>query len=355
VSGWPFSSAELTAGLRRYFAEPALQVLGWREQPLPFAHHSDRAAGRVRGLHVDYAVDPSTLSVECVLKEPQGGTPAGLAGAGRREVGLYRSLAPQLPMPVPALVAAHPAGDWLVLETVEPEVAPAQWSADHYHAGVRTLAALHERFWNLGDDLAAYPWLGRPVTSDFEVHVHGAAQSLAAIIRDQRPGLLAGSTETLTALGQIISQADRVVEPLRLAPHSLLHGDFWPGNVALQSDGEMVVYDWKLVSVGPVQLDVVALLTSSRWELGALPLAGSEILSLYRQELAQRVHIGWSEDEWALAWDHALLWRFVQTMLGWAAEAPPLVFEARAQAFVDLWLEPVLAAARRRLAPILAF
>ncbi|MCI0438412.1 MAG: hypothetical protein L0177_04700, partial [Chloroflexi bacterium] len=69
----------------------------------------------------------------------------------------------------------------------------------------------------------------------------------------------------------------------------------------------------------------------------------------------QRVHIGWSEDEWALAWDHALLWRFVQTMLGWAAEAPPLVFEAHASAFVDIWLEPVLSAARRRLAPIFAF
>jgi len=355
VSAWPFSSAELTAGLRRYFAEPALQVRGWRERPLPFAHHSDRAAGRVRGLHVDYAAGPNDLSVECVLKEPQGGTPAGLAGAGRREVGLYRSLASQLPMPVPALVAAHPAGDWLVLETVEAEVAPAAWSADHYHAAIIALTALHERFWNLGDDLAAYPWLARPVAGDFEVHVHGAARSLAAIIRDQRPALLADSTETLTTLGQIISQADRVVEPLRLAPHTLLHGDFWPGNVALQTDGEMVVYGWKLVGVGPVQLDLVALVTSSRWELGALPLDEAEILSLYRQELAQRVQVSWLEDEWALLWDHALLWRFVQTMLGWAADVPLPVFEARASAFANIWLEPVRAAAGRRLAPIFAF
>jgi len=355
VSAWPFSSAELTAGLRRYFAEPALQVRGWRERPLPFAHHSDRAAGRVRGLHVDYAAGPNDLSVECVLKEPQGGTPAGLAGAGRREVGLYRSLASQLPMPVPALVAAHPAGDWLVLETVEAEVAPAAWSADHYHAAIIALTALHERFWNLGDDLAAYPWLARPVAGDFEVHVHGAARSLAAIIRDQRPALLADSTETLTTLGQIISQADRVVEPLRLAPHTLLHGDFWPGNVALQADGEMVVYDWQLAGIGPGLLDIVTFLTSSRWECGPLPVSDDELRALYREEIAYRIGFRWSEADWQAAWDYALLWRFIQEMIGWVARVPPEVFEARAQPFTEVWLEPVLAAADRRLAPMIAF
>ena len=50
---WPFSTGELTAGLRRYFAEPGLQIDGLAEQPLPAALQSDR--GSVRGLRVSYS------------------------------------------------------------------------------------------------------------------------------------------------------------------------------------------------------------------------------------------------------------------------------------------------------------
>ena len=41
----------------------------------------------------------------------------------------------------------------------------------------------------------------------------------------------------------------------------------------------------------------------------------------------------------------------MQEMLPWVASAAPDEFAAREQQFDDVWLQPVLAAASRRLAP----
>jgi aminoglycoside phosphotransferase (APT) family kinase protein len=352
LSHWPFTVAELTAGLRRYFAESALRVSALHERPLPAGARA--VSHRVRGLRVEYCIgagDP--VGVECVVKEPQGATRAGLAGAGRREAGLYHSLAAHLPMETPALIAYDLAGDWLVLEAVEAEVAPDAWSADDYRRAVRTLAALHERFWNLAEDLAAYPWLARPLTNDFEVHVYAAAQAVEKMMRDDWPHLITGSFTVLNALGQIISQVEAIAQPLRAEPQTLLHGELQPSNVALQADGEMVVLDWELAGPGPGVLDLAAFITACRWERPDLPVAGDELIALYRAEMAERVGIRWADDEWAALWDHALLWRFTQEMLDWAANAPREAFAAHEAQFEEIWLRPVLAMVERQLRPVL--
>lgn len=344
---WPFTLAELTAGLRRYLAEPTLQVRSLSERPLT----GEGRVGRVRGLHVEYEVGRAVVGLECVVKEPQGATRAGLAGVGLREVGLYRSLVAHLPLATPALIAADASGDWLVLEAVEVEIAPQAWRAEDYGRGMTALAALHERFWNLADDLAAYNWLARPLTRDLEIHVYAAARAVEQMMRADWPPLITGSVRVLGVFGQIISQVEAVVEPLRAAPQTLLHGDFWPGNVALQADGEMVVFDWQLVGLGPGVLDVVTFLTTSRWHRPDLPAGDDDLIALYRREMAQRVGACWSDEEWARLWEHALMWRFTQEMFGWLTDTPHAAFEARAAQFEALWLRPVLAAAERRLRP----
>jgi hypothetical protein len=358
---WPFSTAELTAGLRRYFAEPALQVTELAEQPLPAALHSSR--GRVRGLRVSYVVGAATFSVDCVVKEPASGARPGLANAGLREAGVYRSLSIQLPMPTPALIASHPDGAWLVIEAVEAPGAPEPWTADEYLQALALLARLHERFWGLADDLGAYPWLARPLTLDYEIHVYAAAQALGEIVRQEWPPLIAHSLQTLGSLGQIISQAEQVVAPLRAAPFTLLHGDFWAGNIVRDDDGDLVVLDWQLAGLGPGVLDLVVFLTTSQWASRSpaepsasiappeLPLAPAKLISRYRREIARLLGLRWSDAEWAELWDHALLWRFLQEMLPWLASVSRAEFLAREQLFADVWLSPVLAAADRRLGP----
>jgi len=114
-----------------------------------------------------------------------------------------------------------------------------------------------------------------------------------------------------------------------------------------------VVFDWQLAGLGPGVLDLAAFITGSEWERRPLPIARDELIALYRAEMAQRLNVQWTDDHWALLWDSALLWRFTQEMFGWAASAPREEFTARAAAFRDIWLDPALAAAARRLRPVL--
>jgi hypothetical protein len=251
------------------------------------------------------------------------------------------------------LIAADPSGSWLVLEAVE--AVPAVWGADDYQQAITLLARLHERFWGLADDLAAYPWLARPLTLDYEIHVYAAATALGQIVRDEWPPLIAHSPQTLGTLGQIIFQAEKVVQPLRMVPFTLLHGDFWAGNVVRDAEGDMIVLDWQLAGIGPGVLDLVVMITTGQWmprlPASALPLPQPKLIARYRREIARLLGLRWSDAEWSELWDHALLWRFMQEMLPWVASVAPAEFDARERLFDEVWLDPVLAAAGRRLAP----
>jgi len=350
MSEWPFTQAELTAGLRRYFAESALNVTRVETRALP--HRVEFAKTHVRGLNVTYQIGESVLTIRCVVKELQGATRAGFTSAGLREAGLYRSLAAHLPLATPTLIAYDPAGDWFILEEVEDNTPPEQWRAADFRQAVILLTELHERFWKLHDDLTAYPWLAHPLASDFELYVYAAAQMVEQLIIADRPRLITGSMRVLGALGQIISQAEQVVAPLRAAPYTLLHGDFAPHNLALQAEGDFVVFDWKSASLGPGILDLVAFVMACQWELAVWPGDSAELVTLYRHEIAHRVAMTWTDDEWALLWDHALLWHFTQSILEWVVTTPAAEFDARAERFEQVWLQPVLAATERRLRPM---
>lgn len=354
MTSWPFTSAELTAGLRRYFAEPTLRVVGLSEYTLQNFIPALDAPAQVRGLNVAYAVGHYQLAMKAIVKEPVGINRSGLAGVGRREVGVYRSLASQLPMATPTLIAADPAGEWLVIEAVEWDVGPRDWQAEHYQRAMYSLVDLHERFWGLDEDLAAYPWLARPLGNDFGVHLHAAAQALAKLVADDWPPSLTHSAETLHTLGQIVSQGEHIIAPLQAIPYTLLHGNAWPGSMSLRADGEVIALDWRLASVGPGLLDLVALIFNSQWRLRKLPVTADALITLYRAELTHRLNITWSEIEWATLWDCALLWHFLQAPLPWLGHAPRAALTNDIlRAFTEVWLTPVLAAAARRLAPTL--
>lgn len=353
---WPFSRAQLTAGLRRYFADSSLIVTASVEQPLAAPPAGPGRPAQRRGLRVEYTAGGQAgrpLAVECVVKEPRGLNRPGLAGGGLREVGVYRSLAAQLPMQTPALIAADPDGAWLVLEAVGGRLAGADWTAEHYRQAVIALAALHERFWNLGEDLAVYPWLARPLTTDFEIYVLAAVGAMEKMVIDDHHRRITGSLEVLTSLGQMLTQVEAMAGRLRSAPLTLLHGAYQPGAIALPEDDELVVSDWHLAGVGPGVLDLVAFVNAARWDRPDLPVPAQELAGLYRAEMQARVGMAWDDAEWDELFDHALMWRFTQEMLGWAANATPAEFQACAAQFESIWLQPVLAAAGRRLRPVL--
>jgi hypothetical protein len=343
---WPFARGELTAGLRRHLRRPDLTVLDVRPVTVQYQRPS---VGRVRGLQVAFQAEGEEGSCSLVLKEPQGATRAGLAGAGRREVGVYASLAPGLPILSPALITAAPTGDWLVLEAIRPVRPADRWRAEDYWKAVRGLAALHERFWGLRDDLDAFPWLGRPLESDFGVHVAAAAQAIERIVTSGRPEALASRPDRVAMLARLTAQADGIIRPLLALPATLLHGDYWPGNIAIAAQGRQFVIDWQMASVGPGVLDLFTFVTKSQWWFGQLPVDPGEIVECYRGELAERIGATWSEKVWSTLWEHARLWRFLQEWVDLLAATPDAVLGTNVRALEELWLEPVAEAVAARL------
>jgi hypothetical protein len=345
---WPFPLSELTAGLRRHLGQPRLRVVRlWQEQL-----ERRSGIGTLRGLGVE--VQPGDESgklqrLSFVVKEPVGATRAGLAGVGLREVGVYRALAGQLPLVTPRLVAADQGGDWLVMERLPAGRPPEAWSPADHHAAIAGLARLHDRFWGLAEDLSIYRWLGRPLTADFDIHVQAARAAVEKIVQQRAPSILARSPGRLAAVAQLLHEAERVAEPLRAAPQTLLHGDFWPGNLSLLADGRLAAFDWQLASVGPFAIDLLVFINNSRWWAGDLPVAASDLIAAYRAAMGSGPGQQWTDDEWQLLWDHAVMWRFMQEWLDLLAVMPPALVEARASLLEDIWVRPVMEAIERRL------
>ena len=344
---WPFTRADLTAGLRRLLVDPTIQIQEARLATLPF--HKP-AIGRVRGLAVETSGRRGDTSILLAVKEAVGTTRIGLAGVGRREAGVYRYLVPQGPMRAPRLVAASPAGHWLVLEAIPLGKNPARWSHGDYRSALVALAELHDRFWGLGDDLNTFPWLSRPLDTDFEVHVAAAAHAIEHIVEHGSPASIAGAPSRLEMLARLTARAEEIIAPLRAEPATLLHGDYWAGNIAVQTDGTQIVYDWQLTGVGPAVLDVVNFVKKSEWWFGALPISPADLAGIYRNEIARRPGITWPDEDWDRIWDHALMWRFLQEWLDLLAAIPEALLLTSAEQLDRVWLDPVEAAIHRRLA-----
>lgn len=343
---WPFSRSDLMAGLRRSLKDTTLQIDV--VQPMKVEHRQP-SIGRIRGLEVDYRGQHAQGRIALILKEPLGTTRTGLAGAGRREVGFYRSLASEVPMHTPELIASSAAGDWLLLEFLDTKRQPSHWRSEDYLQAVGALAALHNRFRGLAVDLEAFPWLGDPLESDFAVHRAAADKAIERITKAAKPEPLAGFPGRRWILERLVDEADQVIQPLLEEPATLLHGDYWPGNIAVGEEDRQTVYDWQLAGIGPGIMDLLVFINKADWWFGPLPVDPQTLVESYRHQLADRGGVQWTDDRWQLLWDHALMWRFIQEWLDLLAAVPLPVLATRAEQLDRVWLQPVEDALTRRL------
>jgi hypothetical protein len=344
---WPFTHAGLTAGLRRYYQDTSIVIDIVNVFAMPDRRPS---IGHIQGFQVHFHSRGGLGECRLVLKEPLGTTRAGLAGAGRREVGVYSSLSTHLPLSTPAMIVGSPSGDWLVLEAIEDISASDDWDADAYISAIDALVDLHDRFWDLGEDLQAYPWLSRPLDADFEVHVIAAEQAYQRIVEEGRPRAVAGRPARMHVMQALIQNAAALVAPLLDEPATLLHGDYWPGNIAILPDDALMVYDWQLAGVGPGVIDLLVFINKSVWWFGELPLTVDEIIDYYRRSIAARVGREWSQNDWDLLWDHALMWRFLQEWVDVIAVTPEALLTTQERLLETLWLKPIDEAVKRRIA-----
>jgi hypothetical protein len=343
---WPFSLPELIAGLRRHLSDTSVIVTKVDSLAMP-----DRqpAIGYLRALRVEYETSDGQGIINLVVKEPRGTTRTGLAGAGRREVGVYQTLAEDFPMATPKLISASAVGHWLILESFVSVRSPSSWTAGDYSQAIEALTRLHDRFWDLGKDLTAFPWLSKPLGADFEIHITAAANAIERIVYQGLPAPLVEAHEPLQMLANLTMHADQIILPLQQQPPTFLHGDYWPGNIAIRSDGSQIVYDWQLAGVGPGILDLLVFTNKSMWHFNSLPVDPQEIIANYREGMLKLSGVSWDESEWAMLWDHALMWRFLQEWVDLLAASPGSLLETRAEQLTSVWFDPVAAAVSRRL------
>ena len=343
---WPFSLSDLTAGLRKYLDDPTLAVGDVQPMTLPF---QKPAIGRVRGIGVSYRARKSTGRLSLVVKEPAGSTRIGLAGVGRREVGVYRHLGPQLPLAMPKFIAGSPNGNWIILEAILFGRSPSLWTQAVFFEAIDNLIRLHDRFWGLREDLGNFAWLSRPLEGDFDVYLAAATHAIDRILRQGTPASLARSPERLALLKRLTEQAGAIADPLRQETATLLHGDYWPGNIALDRDGRLVVYDWQLTGIGPPILDLLTFVKKTEWWFPGAAVSTAEIVQHYRDGIAGLQGQRWNDDSWDRLWDHALLWRFLQEWLDLLAAIPESLLVASSGQLEEVWLDPVAQALARQL------
>lgn len=343
---WAFTKAELTAGMRRRLSDSSLLITELKEINMK---SSRPATGRIRGVQVVYQGSSGTEVLEMAAKEPHNTTRSGTAGAGRREAAFYQNLADQVPFDTPKLWAADKGGKWMVMDLLSPFRLPEYWGKSDYLLAVDMLVQLHYRFLGLGDDLTAYPWLSRPLTSDKQVHLKAAANSVKRIVEGKAASQLSRDKGLALDLEKLVRNGKKIAAYLMKEKATLLHGDYWPGNLCLTGEGSLAGFDWQQAGVGPGILDLVSLVQNSRWWFSPLPWQMGEIHERYRRSFEKCSECSWDAGAWEELWDYGLMWKFLTEWAPLLAEIPEPVLDTRFHLLRDTWLEPVRKAVVKRL------
>lgn len=337
------------AGLRRYLDASDLRLGEITPIPLPDTVPGtleNDAGTRLRAMSVGVSIDGENFNLPLVLKEPPVSENGRvLRAVGQREYGVYRRLGPHLPLLVPGLVVGDEQAGWFVLEVLTNLRPAPAWQVEDYDEAVSNLVSMHDRFWGLSEDLTNYPWLAQPFGADYADTIMAASASVHSLIADQPLPQLAPYFDTFSRLIQV---SDEIVAPLRQTPATLIHGDYWPGNIARPIDGRQIVFDWQLAGMGPAILDIVGFAQSVRLHLDP-PQSVEAIIQRYRQQSSALTTPEWNDKHFEALWDHALLWLFIVKWLGKLATMPENLYAQIHQRFVTVWLEPVIAALKTRI------
>lgn len=341
---WAFSRSELMAGLRHYTSDPSLKIIDLTSQTIPYQRPG---RGRIRGFRVVCESDQGLMYFDMVVKESLGVTRAGTINAGWREVSLYRNLVELFPVNVPNLVTADPNGDWLVLNLVPGNCSPEDWGESEYLMAIDHLVRLHDRFWGLSEDLCTYNFLDRPLDVDLEIYTQAASTGLKRLQDRSSGSLLNQNNDLLSTLNTLVNHIGQIANALRKEPATLLHGDYWPGNLIVYPPENLCIIDWQRAAIGPAVLDLQWFIQNSAWFLEKIPIEQNTLIEYYREKLFQANGWSWSDETWAAMMDYALLWIFITDWSDLLAIIPNSLLRARFEQLQKIWLEPIRVAVER--------
>jgi aminoglycoside phosphotransferase (APT) family kinase protein len=213
-----------------------------------------------------------------------------LSGLLQTEVRFYREVAPSVPIPQPAVLAAECArgrGTTLVLADLAEGGAflgtPGEaLTAAQAAAVVEQLASLHAHFWNSAHLDHAYRWLAGPVRRWEDLL--GTALAVPLMKRGLRR---AGNAIPTTLHAPAMRYARRRRQAMRFlaeGPLTLVHHDCHPGNV-FWKNAQPGLLDWQLTRIGEGIGDVAYFLATAL-EPATRRAHEAGLLARYQQVLA---------------------------------------------------------------------
>ncbi len=264
----------LTDLVRKALDRPALQITGWKVQPLHGGMEWDSAVIRFQGEARDAG---ETVSWSLILKQVKPSEKASDPGGiwyWKREALAYQSgMLRQLPggnltSPTCFEVQERPDGSvWMWLEDVTDDIS-SPWPLEQYGVIARHLGQFNGSYL-VGEAFPSEPWVTR---NWLRMYVENAAKAIAFIhgnlnhplIQRMYPGIV---------LAQILSlwdERDRILAVLDRLPQVFCHQDAFRRNLFTRG-GRTIAIDWGYMGIAPVGAELVALVAGSLgfWEIPA--------------------------------------------------------------------------------------
>lgn len=319
---------ELDAALRSVISEHfagSVRLIAWRRRlsryssscPIENLQVAVRPGGELRMVLKDSSPD-SLMSTARKVRPHAIYDPM-------REIEIYRTTLRDLNLGTATFYGAICSGEsgryWLFLERVN---GPLLWQVGAvrmWAEAARWLARMHDRF-----------AVERQTESSSRLaHLPRHDRMYLSMWRERAIEFVRGNSTPGTPLqrrrfGRLMERFDRVIEVLLDLPVSLIHGEFYPSNVAVGRDGRgarICPIDWELAAVGPGMLDLAALV-SGEWSDDDREV----MIKAYCDATAQSGSAKLNRAETKEAVDFCRLHIAVQLM-GWAVDWSPPKLHAR--------------------------
>ncbi len=302
-------SAYLSEILRRFHAQPDIEVLDFAKETLKPGLSSSFAGGILRYTMTCRRNDTERYEKSLVLKSSAGsetrleaferfdsriGYPKRVIDllrvhwdelyfglANTNEISSYRTFIPELPIGSPAVY--HTVLDeeserfWIFMEDLtgyhlaDKGDDLSAWKDDLVKSVLRDMARMHSMYWNDLRALFRYPWLkrysaewARSTLPFWKESVRSGLETHPGHFERNHVRMLSASVENLV---DICSRLDGAV-------HTLVHRDFKPRNLCFKQQGsegsqgsqdsewKVILYDWGEVSVDVPQFDLFYFINS---------------------------------------------------------------------------------------------
>jgi thioester reductase-like protein len=254
----------------------------------------------------------------------------GLTAAHERELALYTSAPPVLSRIMPQIFATQAtqatqgslgSGSYMVAmeflrdaDMLDSIAAGKAWTTMHIRCAIHDLATIHSVWYEQEKALCEFPWILPPLDVDAIKHRmpfwHALAETVAPVFDD-----------SLGTLGSLLHQRYLRTMPewwqtLRSMPHTLIHNDFNPRNLAFRREGgslRLCAYDWELAGIGMPQHDLAELLCFTLTE-GCTPDDILAHLDLHRLCLQESTGSTINPDQWRLGFRLSLRYLLVSRL-----------------------------------------